>query len=115
MLLNHHLRQAFSKSGSGDTCSPTCKPAVLGIRWYAGMTKPDSNNYIAPTGELQGGHAIIARGVDYTKKILILRNSWGSSYGNNGDCYLPFDAMTELFKQNGEAVFFIGRKHKTIV
>lgn len=90
-------------------------PSVLGVRWYANMTTPSPEGYIKPTGALQGGHAILARGVDYEKKHLILRNSWGKDYGINGDCYISFDDMSELFKQNGEAVFFVNRKYKNIV
>jgi papain like protease len=35
-----------------------------------------------------GGHGLAV--VGYTASAFILRNSWGSSWGNNGYCYLPF-------------------------
>ena len=91
-------------------------PAVLGIRWYAGMTTPDSKGFISRTGALQGGHAILAIGVDYPNQFFTFRNSWGPDYGDNGNCYVPFKVMEELYKnQEAEAAFFIGRKYKNIV
>lgn len=86
-------------------------PAVLGIKWYSNMTNPDVNGFIKPTGNLQGGHAILARGVNWNDKYVILRNSWGQSWNKNGDCYITFDDLDKLLKDNGEAVFFIGRKN----
>lgn len=90
-------------------------PCVLGIKWYANMSIPDSNNFIAPTGQLQGGHAILARGVDWNKKHVILHNSWGKNWGDNGTCYIKFEDLDLLLKDNGEAVFFLKRKNPNII
>jgi hypothetical protein len=89
-------------------------PAVLGVRWYEGMFSPDSNGYINPTGKITGGHAIMAYGVNLKKEHIILRNSWGKSWGMNGDCFLSFADTESLLKQQGEAVFLIGRKEISI-
>jgi C1A family cysteine protease len=50
------------------------------------------------TGDtLEGGHAILAVGYDDTKKIgrskgaLLIRNSWGTSWGDHGYGWLPYD------------------------
>ena len=85
-------------------------PSVLGINWYENMTKVAQNGFIEPTGRLQGGHAILARGVNLKNKYIILRNSWGKEWGKTGDCYISFDNMEKLLKENGEAVFFINLK-----
>lgn len=90
-------------------------PCVIGIRWYSDMTHPDNNGFIKPTGALQGGHAIFVRGVNAKDKYFILRNSWGNTWGKNGDCYLTFDNMDKLFAQGGECVFFLQRKYKNII
>ena len=42
------------------------------------------------------GHAVCAVGYDDDKQIVIIRNSWGDHWGDNGYCYFPY----ELF-QNG--------------
>lgn len=39
--------------------------------------------------DLLGGHAIAC--VGWTTDSFILMNSWGSSFGFNGKCYIPFD------------------------
>ena len=39
-------------------------PCVLGVNWYEGMSEPDENGRIRPTGSLLGGHAILCSGYD---------------------------------------------------
>lgn len=85
-------------------------PAVLGINWYENMSKPNVFGFIKPTGQLQGGHAILAYGVNFINKTIRLRNSWGKKWGRQGDCWITFDDMEKLLKENGEAVFFVNRK-----
>ncbi|HMT01743.1 MAG TPA: hypothetical protein PKD00_00295 [Burkholderiales bacterium] len=90
-------------------------PCVLGIKWYSNMSIPDSKNFITPTGQLQGGHAILARGVDWNNKHVILHNSWGKNWGDKGNCYIKFEDLELLLKDNGEAVFFSQRKNPYIL
>lgn len=44
----------------------------------------------------QGGHAITC--VGYNTEGLILLNSWGSSFGNNGCCILPYDECNKILE-----------------
>ena len=41
-----------------------------------------------------GGHAIVICGYDDTKQIFILRNSWGSYWGDRGYFYLPYEYIS---------------------
>jgi C1A family cysteine protease len=41
-----------------------------------------------------GGHAICCVGYDDTKQVWIMRNSWGTSWGDNGYFYLPYAYLT---------------------
>jgi len=41
-----------------------------------------------------GGHAVLAVGYDDSKKAFIVMNSWGTSWGDKGFFYLPYDYMT---------------------
>lgn len=84
-------------------------PAVLGIPWYYDMYFPDENGFIKPTGQLVGGHAILARAVNIKKKYVTLRNSWGKDWGHEGDCYISFDDLESLLNQRGECCFLIKR------
>lgn len=56
---------------------------IFGLDWYEGCYQPNAHNYIRPTGQLVGGHAILARGIHVDGWIL-LQNSWGPGYGWNG-------------------------------
>ena len=40
-----------------------------------------------------GGHAVCAVGYDQTKELFIVRNSWGSNWGDKGYCYMPFELI----------------------
>jgi hypothetical protein len=84
-------------------------PAVLGVNWYSGMFRPDSNNRIHADGSLSGGHAILCNAVNVKKEMFTLHNSWGKAWGINGECQISFSDMDKLLKENGEAVFFIKR------
>jgi hypothetical protein len=87
-------------------------PAVIGVNWYEGMFNPDKNGFIRPTGFLGGGHAVMLKGVNVRKRIFTIRNSWGRSWGKNGDCYITFDDLNTLMNQRGECVFLMKRTKK---
>jgi hypothetical protein len=103
-------------------------PAVLGINWYDSMYRPN-NGWISPRGShVVGGHAILARavkilwlnkalagtwaGVDLDRSYVVLRNSWGISWGDHGDAKLTLSDLGWLLDQQGEAVFAVDRVAK---
>jgi len=49
-------------------------------------------------------HALLAVGYDDTKRFFIVRNSWGTSYGKNGFCFLPYDYLCNLEYSSGASV-----------
>ena len=71
-------------------------PFVVGISVYASFeSKKVSNTGIVPMPdihkeELLGGHAVLVCGYDDLNQRWILRNSWGSSWGDKGYFYLPY-------------------------
>lgn len=77
-------------------------PCVLGVNWYAGMFKPDVNQTIHVIGSKQGGHAILANGVNVKKELIRLHNSWGPKWGINGECFISYKDMERLLKEKGE-------------
>jgi len=87
-------------------------PAVLGLPWYSGMYEPNRAGYIKASGNVSGGHAILARGVNLKKGYVTLRNSWGKTWGKKGDCYITFEQLEFLLKQGGECCFLMKRKTK---
>ncbi len=47
------------------------------------------------TGEkIVGGHCVVAVGYDDTKRAFIIRNSWGTGWGIQGYCYMPYEYLT---------------------
>lgn len=77
-------------------------PGVAGINWHEDMFTPDHNGLIKPTGAVAGGHAILVNGVDAEKKLIRFHNSWGKSWGINGEAYMSFDDFGTLLKDQGE-------------
>jgi hypothetical protein len=101
-------------------------PVVLGINWHYSMYTPDENNFISPTGQAIGGHAILANGikivklyadkpatwdnVDLDKSYVRLHNSWGINYGDGGDCYITLRDLDSLLQADGEACIPVLRR-----
>lgn len=86
-------------------------PAVLGLNWYETMRDPQ-NGFIAPGGSLAGGHAILCNAVDIKARTFTLHNSWGQSWGINGECRITFDSMDRLLHEYGEAAIPIRNTKK---
>jgi hypothetical protein len=85
-------------------------PLVLGIDWFEKMFEPNSSGIISASGNPIGGHAILANGIDPKKNLIRLHNSWGPSWGFNGDCFISFQDLDFLLKRGGEACIPINRK-----
>ncbi len=40
-----------------------------------------------------GGHCVVAVGYDDTKRVFIIRNSWGEEWGIKGYCLMPYEYL----------------------
>jgi len=85
-------------------------PAVLGLNWYEGMSQPDKNGIIKPTGRLAGGHCILATGYNLKTRLVRLHNSWGRGWGVGGDCFIFDTDLGKLLDAGGECCLPFGRK-----
>ena len=45
----------------------------------------------APNEKVLGGHCSVVVGYDDTKQMMIIRNSWGSGWGDKGYFYMPYN------------------------
>lgn len=84
-------------------------PAVIGVNWYTGQMDTDAGGFVRVTGVVEGGHAILCRGVNVAKRYFTLRNSWGRDWGTNGDCRITFDDVDRLLHEQGEAMVPVRR------
>jgi hypothetical protein len=78
-------------------------PVGLGIWWYNDMFYPDSQGYLHPTGMEAGGHEIEIVGVDVSEKCVILCNSWGVGWGDEGHAKLSWTDLDTLLENEGDA------------
>ena len=74
-------------------------PIVFGFTVYENFESED----VAKTGIMEmpkrddkvlGGHAVMAVGYNDKKKLIIVRNSWGIEWGDNGYFYMPYAFIT---------------------
>lgn len=70
-------------------------PIIIGFSVYGSIygrnVKKTGFIPVPKAGEnRQGGHAVLVCGYDDTKKALIIRNSWGEDWGEEGYGYLPY-------------------------
>lgn len=98
-------------------------PAVLGTNWYEGMFNPDPQGFLRPTGRLSGGHAILIcgikivynsyltwrnrtwRDVDFQRSYVVVHNSWGKEWGNNGRAKISLTDLARLMSEDGDVCF----------
>jgi hypothetical protein len=94
-------------------------PVVLGIEWHSSQYYPDENGRIWLNGDVVGGHAILAKGInlvwknpdgpktyvniDELNSLVTLHNSWGEDWGINGDAWFTVYELNYLLGQDGEA------------
>lgn len=44
-----------------------------------------------------GGHAVVICGYDDAKRMFLIRNSWGTSWGQKGYCWMPYEFVMMFF------------------
>ena len=76
-------------------------PSMFGFSVYSSLPAIGAGHgdipFPAKGDTLEGGHAVLAVGYDNQKKIggkkgaLLIRNSWGTAWGENGYGWLPYD------------------------
>lgn len=81
------------------TCLADGYPFVFGFNVYESF----ESDKVVETGiipvpkineELVGGHAIMAVGYDNEKKAVLIRNSWGTGWGESGYGWFPYDYIS---------------------
>ena len=69
-------------------------PVVFGIQIYDNFYDTGTNGVVPePAGQVEGGHCMLIVGRRPDNKYIV-RNSWGTSWGDNGYCYIPVNYVT---------------------
>lgn len=77
-------------------------PVVVGSKWYSDMMHPDSYGRITVSGASNGGHAYLLNGVDTTKNLFRIKNSWGNRWGIQGHGFIDINDFEKLMKDGGD-------------
>jgi hypothetical protein len=77
-------------------------PVVLGVNWYTGMMDTDPEGVIHKTGQVEGGHCVLADSVKVGARMIGGPNSWGYDWGISGRWTMSFDDMEALLAEQGE-------------
>lgn len=99
-----HCIQSYHRINSHSemlACLADGFPFVFGFTVYESFDTPrvkKTGVVEMPTADeaASGGHAVMAVGYDIAKKIFIVRNSWGTSWGMDGYFTMPFEYLEKL-------------------
>lgn len=75
-------------------------PFIIGVAIYSSfMTQETTRTGNVPIPNKQkerllGYHALCVVGYNDKKSVFIVRNSWGIWWGDRGDCYIPYNYLT---------------------
>jgi C1A family cysteine protease len=99
--LQHKITSYSRLTTSTDmkTCLASGFPFVFGFTVYQSFESTQvANTGIVPmpskNEQVLGGHAVMACGFDDSKNWMIVRNSWGSSWGAAGYFFLPYSYIS---------------------
>ena len=85
---------------------------AFGFSVFSSMSMAADIPYPTPQDSLEGGHAVLAVGFDDEHEVdgvvvpsLIIRNSWGTAWGEGGYGYLPYRYVTDELADDFWAIF----------
>lgn len=91
---HEHILQALSDG----------TPVIIGMSVYESFGRVDKANPVVPLSTDReddlGGHAMVAVGYDLHRQCFLIKNSFGTDWGDDGYAWLPFDyARTNMFER----------------
>ena len=82
----------------------TLRPVIVGVNWYESFYDPDGSGLvkIAPHAKVEGGHEILAVGIDNRAELVWFWNSWGKSWGVGGRFCMTYRTFHRLLREKGD-------------
>jgi C1A family cysteine protease len=67
----------------------------------SGFVRHPSSEELASDGRKDGhgNHALVICGYSDKERVFVVRNSWGTDFGENGYCYIPYSYAQQYFHQ----------------
>ncbi|MDI3315888.1 MAG: C1 family peptidase [Mycobacterium sp.] len=81
-------------------------PISIGVSWFNSMFEPDSAHtiHVDPDSGLGGGHQVCVVADDVEEQRVLIRNSWGPSWGDQGHAWLSWSDLEWLLAEGGDVV-----------
>lgn len=96
----HKISKYYRITGKGqdrideiESALRACSPVAFGVNVYEQFRYYKSGPCAMPGGKLLGSHAMLIVGFDSDRRVFFVRNSWGSGWGMNGYCEMPYDYL----------------------
>ncbi len=75
-------------------------PIIFGVNIYTSFQTEGEKKGMIPLPDkenekLEGGHAMLCVGYSDEYEVFIVRNSWGTHWGDKGYCYIPYAYMED--------------------
>ena len=92
----------FSTPSSIEAVLAQKQAVVFGMSVYQSFEQTGTDGLVpVPDTDHEaclGGHAMLIVGYDRSKQLFTVRNSWGTSWGDNGYCYLPYRMLDQFME-----------------
>lgn len=85
-------------------------PISIGVPWYQSMFQLGALAsgqpviQVDPASGVAGGHQVCIVGNDAVARMVYVRNSWGTSWGDGGHAWLRWSDLGTLFADGGDTV-----------
>jgi len=84
-------------------------PIIFGVLLYKSFDKHRTRGLVPVPSETEtarqshAGHAMLAVGYSDKDRVFIVRNSWGTRWGDEGYCYIPYDYLMNSKFNGGDS------------
>lgn len=102
------LEQVPTDLDTWRQCLAEGRPIIFGTVLFDSFDKARKGKVPMPTDKettrgKHGRHAMLCVGYSDADELFIVRNSWGTQWGDNGYCYIPYDYLMNEDYNSGDS------------